>query len=173
MSTFTGQISGISVPQNHAELEGQLRELQASAGPSIPERRFKSLVSTVVLPALGGVTEAAKKRAQFKVVSLALAARMLTMISDDRSGAIGTERGTEAAIHKLEETRIGKEALLRVVQAVSKVIVEAPVAFPSPSPSLPEIYQATILFAAQPLLAELRKEAVYLQAEASHSHQVK
>jgi hypothetical protein len=172
MSAVTQQIAGIAVPQEHADVERQIRELQALQGPSIPEDSLQPRIQAVALPTLKSVLAAARMRTMLNADSVALAARMITMDKDARSGAIGTEREVETVIHKLGQTTIGKEALLRVVQAISKVIVDGLVAFPAPSPSLPDIYQATMLFAAQPLLAQLREEPVYVQAEASQAQQV-
>jgi hypothetical protein len=147
MATLT-QVQTLQMPPEHIELESQIRALQSLGVPAVSEERLQPIVSRVAQEALQSLVIAAGMRTFLQAPSLALAARMITMEKDRR--LVQTDRDGEVVrvLRTLEATNIGKEALLRVVQSISSQFNRNLVTFIGQRPSLPELYQATMLFAA-------------------------
>jgi hypothetical protein len=169
MITTIGDPPNFPIPQSHDELRAEIQKLEALDKPAIPEKRLQEHIRRVVTPVMNSILEAVLMQPKVRIDSLALVARFMTLERDTKTGQINTERETMRVIHGLGETITGRKTLLRVVHAISLMAIHNLIPFPTNKPSLPEIYQATMLFAAHPLLVELSRDADYVQAGAAQA----
>ena len=138
----------------HEALEAIIRELQKSYKNPISESQFLSHIQRVAGLVAQSLTAADQLMVACRIPSIELVSRMIILDKDRQSGR-KDELGK--ALRKLGETSVGKEALYRVVHAISSSAIQNVLPI-SQSIPLVEIQKAAFIFAAQPLLQALLQE---------------
>ena len=151
--------------EEHFALGKRAQEARNSHLNPIPEERFKRRISRVADQVFEAVVSAARLRRPAREPSL-------IKITQDVLAAKGQD--TSTAFDRLSKSAIGREALLRVVFAVSLSALQNftrlqlpplpslhPDQSPQPIPTLSEIHSSAYLVAVQPLDDELSREDPY------------
>lgn len=145
------------MPPEHLALETSIRETQGLYENPIPEERFKQIISDVALPVFQSVITASQLR---PVVGKGLkeVTTLILVDKDTKAGRVGTDQEMSRVFRRLQETGVGKEALLRVAHAVSLTAIQNQSLFRTqPLPGLDEIHASAFMFASQPLEAEINQ----------------
>lgn len=145
------------VPEEILSLEKTLREIQKSFRSPIPKERMAQYVTTVSSFVIESLV-AAVRLAQILQEPLETTVAMVVSDKDKASGRAGTEQEMRKVLHRMTATPLGQEALLLVLHAVSRVVIDNPLLFGAAKPSLKEISSAASMFAAQPLFDALGQE---------------
>jgi hypothetical protein len=147
-------------PPEHEALGAVIRSLQKSYTNPIPESRFSKHIQQVAEVVAQSLTAAGQLMGKCGLPSIELVSRMIVLDKDRQTGRTGTKDELDAALKRLGETSISKEALYRVVYALSSSAIQDLLSLP-PSVPLVEIHKAAVIFAAQPLLQELLQEETF------------
>ena len=163
-ATTSAAVAPLSI-QEHLALGNMVHEARNSYLNPIPEERFKRRIARVAEQVFKAIVSAAQLRRPAKEPSL-------TKITFDVLAAKGQD--AIGPYNRLMSSSIGREALLRVVHAVSLSALQNytklqlppvsalhPDQSPQPVPTLSEIHSSAYLFAAQPLHDELSREDPY------------
>ena len=152
---------GRVLPPAHQALETAIRGIQKSYKNPIPEARFAAHIQRVAGMVAQSLTAAVQLMVACEIPSIELVSRMIIMDKDLKAGRSGTNKEVIEVLQRLGSTPLGKEALYRVVHAVSSSVVQKLLPISSSIP-LTEIQKAAFMFAAQPLLQELLQEEKFV-----------
>jgi hypothetical protein len=152
---------GRVLPPAHQALETAIRGIQKSYKNPIPEARFAAHIQRVAGMVAQSLTAAVQLMVACQIPSIELVSRMIIMDKDLKAGRSGTNKEVIQVLQRLGSTPLGKEALYRVVHAVSSSVVQKLLPISSSIP-LTEIQKAAFMFAAQPLLQELLQEEKFV-----------
>jgi hypothetical protein len=144
------QSAAPAMPPEHLALETSIREIQGSYENPIPEEQFKQIIADVALSVFQSVVTASQLRPVFRK-DLKEITVLVLVDKDTKAGRVGTDQEMSRVFRRLQETGVGKEALLRVAHAVSLTAIGNQALFQTPVPGLDEVHSSAFMFASQPL----------------------
>lgn len=152
------QAAAQAMPPEHMALEASIREIQGAYKNPIPEERFKQIITDVAVPVFQSVLTASQLR-PIVGKNLKEVSALVLVDKDTKAGRIGTDQEMSRVLRRLQETGVGKEALLRVAHAVSLTAIQNQALFRTQQlPELDEVHTSAFMFASQPLEAAINQE---------------